>query len=479
MTTASPQPQTTPSFPAPPASLFLVGIGGIGMSGLAQLLRHQGYHVAGSDRDLTSPGREELLRKLSQAGIGLHPQDGTGLRERRPAAVVYSSAVEPGNADLQAAQGLPAFTRAATLAEALNRAGAPQIAVAGSCGKTTVTGWLSSTLRALGQRVLMVCGGIVNEFETAEAIGNFAADSTPQWLVYEVDESDGSLVAFEPDYGVLLNIGTDHFERGQLTELFGRFLARCRDAVVLPGQMRGEFRLPSETRRSFFGQCGAPGSGTDGLQALNYTCSPTGITFDVPPLGRFCARQFGRHSATNATSVLALLQLLPIGGAVDWARALSEFGGIRQRFERLGLTRTAAAVYSDYAHNVEKIHAALQTAQEMTAGRVVAVFQPHGYGPLGFMREPLREMLAAVLRPGDVFIFLPVYYAGGTTSFTPQAQDVADEYRVQSLPVLYAEDRTGAGELIRQSARADDTVIVMGARDPSLPVWARQLAARG
>ncbi|MEI8079111.1 MAG: Mur ligase domain-containing protein, partial [bacterium] len=148
------------TLPPPPGPLFLAGLGGIGMSGLAQLLRWQGYTVAGSDRETTGPGRDELYAKLRSQGITTWPQDGSGVRAVRPALLINSTAIEDGNPDFIAATelGCARDHRARALAAALNRLPGRQIAIAGSAGKTSVTAWLASTLHHLGLPVLSVCG---------------------------------------------------------------------------------------------------------------------------------------------------------------------------------------------------------------------------------------------------------------------------------------------------------------------------------
>ena len=201
------QQNATAALPPPPATVFLVGIGGIGMSGLAQALLAQGYAVAGSDRLLEGPGRTELLDKLRRTGISIFPQNGSGPAAVSPDAVVISAAVEPGNPDLKALPNLPVLHRARALASVVDRGAALQIAVAGSAGKTSVTGWLASALRALGHRVLAVNGGYMIDAQSATCPGNYSTDPNPEIAVIEVDESDRSLVEFTPHVGVLLNVG--------------------------------------------------------------------------------------------------------------------------------------------------------------------------------------------------------------------------------------------------------------------------------
>ncbi|OGV67770.1 MAG: hypothetical protein A3K19_15720 [Lentisphaerae bacterium RIFOXYB12_FULL_65_16] len=477
MVSTTPDTHLPAEFIPPPARVFLVGVAGIGMSGLAQLLLHQGYEVGGSDRELVGPGRDGLLGQLAGLGVRLWPQDGSGVRAMQPHAIVISSAVEKGNPDLDAGGDTPCIPRAQALAAALNRTSAKQIAVAGSCGKTTVTGWTASALRALGCRVQMVCGGMVAEFATATRPGNFFSDPDPEWAVYEVDESDGSLVVFNPDYGAVLNLGTDHHDTAKLLQLFGTFLSRCRSGIVVPADLARQFPPSGTVRASLFSGHPLPDTPPDVLFPEGYQPGPQGIRFRVGAMGEVSTSQFGAHSASNACAVFALLRLLGLASPPrQWPAALRAFRGVSRRFELAGVTARGTPVYDDYAHNVEKIGAALSTARETCRGRVLAVFQPHGFGPLGFMRAPMKSALREALRPTDLLLMLPVYYAGGTTGFSPTSQDVADEYAQAGLPVRYAADRAAAMARLAAEATADDVILIMGARDPSLNAWARDVA---
>ncbi|NLZ62726.1 MAG: hypothetical protein GX902_02860 [Lentisphaerae bacterium] len=453
-------------FLPPPAKVFLLGIGGIGMSALAQLLLRQGYTVAGSDRGLSEPDKQELYDKLRQQGAALFPQDGSGPRAFRPDALVVSAAIEPGNADLAAAPALPIFHRALALSQTLQRLQIPRIAVAGSCGKTTVTGWLTSALRQLSRQVLMVNGGYGLDFEDQTRPGNFFADPEPEFAVFEVDESDRSIREFCPDYALLLNIGNDHYSTAELREVFAAFLARVKKAAVLPAQLAA--LPPPVLNRKYFSETAADVSSA---RPLHYQGTAEGCCFIISGYPPISCRQTGRHSAWNAAAVLQMLSLvLPSHSPAALAEAMCAFAGIRQRFELMSAPGARCPFINDYAHNPEKIAAALAAARERFGSPVLAVFQPHGFGPLGFMRQALAESLRESLQDGDQLLLLPVYYAGGSSSHKPTSQEVAEEYAAQGLPVTYVPDRETAATMIRNS-QTQRCVLVMGARDASLRSW--------
>ena len=168
---------------------------------------------------------------------------------------------------------------------------------------------------------------------------------------------------------------------------------------------------------------------------------------------------------------------------MDALKAVSEFAGVARRFDRMGIMANGAQVIDDYAHNVEKLASCIGAAQELAPeGRVVTVFQPHGFAPLRFMREALANALPSILRPADEFIFLPVYYAGGTASFSPTSAEVAETCR--NAPGIHADairdfaDRGECERHLETAVKRGDVVIVAGARDESLSIWAKSLTKR-
>ena len=461
------------NLPLPPAKIFCIGIGGIGVSGLAQLLVHQGYSVAGSDRGLNDHGKEHLYDGLRAQGIRLYPQDGSGPKAEQPDALVISTAVEADNADLKALPNCPVIHRATALAQALDRIDAPQIAVAGSCGKTSVTGWITAALKALGKRVLMVTGGYSLNAERPGFPGNFYADDKPEYIVVEVDESDRSLSAFHPHIGVLLNVGNDHYGQEELMAVFRNFLGQCSQGAVVLNELKDLANLCPGTI-SCFG--GVYFNDTDCIAPFNFEMTLDGIVFDTKEFGHIVTTQDGFHSAINACAVLAVIKQLNLGlPAEQIAAAIASFKGIRQRFEIMGKNSAGITVVNDFAHNPEKIAAAVSAAHDRFGSPLTATFQPHGFTPLRFMRVALVESLEKCLAKDDLLIMLPVFYAGGTTKFSPTSDEVAAELRAHGLNVIAA-DRDKANEII--ASRKSSCILIMGARDASLRTWAAELAAK-
>ena len=450
-------------FLAPSARLFFVGIGGIGMSGLAQFLRWQGYEVAGSDRGLEEPARAQLYEQLRAQGIPLYPQDGSGPRDFHPDGFVVSTAIESDNADLAAAPQVPIFHRAFMLARACEQQGAILIGVAGSCGKTSVTGWIASALKTLGHRIVMIDGGYTQDFESKDYPGNFFAEPSPEFIIAEIDESDKSIREFSPDYAVVLNVGHDHYGMEELREVFRAFLSRAKRGAVYPAVE--PTLAPSGISATAFHE-----------EAPGYTVDEHGIHFDVAPGVMVHSLQAGQHSAWNGQAVFALLrQAMPNVSSAELATAMGAFRGVRQRFEVMSSPGAAIPVINDFAHNPEKLTAAISAARERYGSPLAMVWQPHGFKALGDQREALLEALKKVLRPEDHFLMLPVYYAGGTTSGKPTSDEVCGEYSAAGLPVRAVASREEVEANFRAFTEAK-AWLVLGARDASLRPWSKALA---
>ena len=480
--------KSTPGAPGKlPKSIHFVGIGGIGMSGLAQMFRDLGCTVTGSDRALGHPENERIFTALRKCGAKLFPQDGSVYADGyAPDAIVYSTAIEEDNPDFQCA---PPGTRRLHRSEALSLGiGALHarftIAVTGTCGKTTVSAWLADALDRLGGDPGMLSGGYVKRFRENGAAGNYR-DGIGRDFVIEADESDKSLLNYVPDTALILNIGTDHYSREELAEVFLAFASSARSCVVMElaaFQEIGPERFPAGKMILLFsGAPDAPVScaGRPVLKLDSYRVDDGCAWCAFNSLPEIRLPMPGRHNAVNALAVHTVLTSRGYD-AMDALKAVSEFSGVARRFDRAGIMANGAQVIDDYAHNVEKLVSCIGAAQELAPeGRVVTVFQPHGFAPLRFMRNALAEALPSILRPADEFIFLPVYYAGGTASFSPTSVEVAVTCRTaagaRASSILVFDDRQECERHLKDTVKRGDVVIVAGARDESLSIWAKSL----
>ncbi len=436
--------------------VHLIGVGGVGMSALAEVLVHGGVGVTGSDRSFDCAPGLPTWAVLQSAGIRLVPQDGSGVVPGLD-AVVYSTAVEADNPDLKAAasRGIPCRHRSEILAE--RTASSRCLAVAGTSGKTTVTGMLGWMLEYAGLDPWVINGGSVRDWRSPSRTGHTRKGGSDLWIL-EADESDRSLLRLSPEWAVLTTVSADHFPEEETRNLFRSFLARVRSGIVAPRAVReelgGAYPWVVADSHGF-----SPRLGVDGCR-FRYA----GLSWTVPLPGA--------HNAWNARLAAAACRLL--GCDMRKARdALARFGGIHRRLETVSVG--PVRILDDYAHNPEKIRAAW-TAAAAYGGRLTAVWRPHGYGPLRNMRAALHAVFCDLCRPPHRLYLLPVYYAGGTAQPGTTSADLAEDLARCRVPVEAIEGYDELRTAIRAHARPGDTVLLMGARDPELPRFARSLA---
>ena len=481
--------------PRLPASAHFIGIGGIGMSSIAAAFAWMGVRVSGSDRKLdgeNESGGDKILDALRRLGIRLFPQDGSFAKFHEPEILVRSSAIEPGNPDAEAAEKVPAIHRS----EALNAFLAANqdktsIAVCGTSGKTTTTAWLAETLHMMGEDPVVIGGGIALRFENSRgSTGNFKPGKG-KFIVFEADESDKSLAAYAPNAAVLLNMGSDHHPLPELAEIFSRFLNTAETRVIQANAAAELANLNHPSNPNIVFHDGPPPEtqrppypdqacwNVEKYVAGNTLLRRTSTDSEKTELFHITSPVPGRHSASNAMAVMATIDALGLDLQAA-ARNIPLFKGVWRRFNRLGTSPSGAAVIDDYAHNPEKIAACLNAARETIPAnsKIIAIFQPHGFKPLAFMKNTLLEALEATLRPNDAFAFLPVHYAGGSAAFTPTSKEVVEEFSAKGRGQYLALDsREEAKLFVEKTAARDDAVLVMGARDDSLANLAETFVA--
>jgi UDP-N-acetylmuramate-alanine ligase len=422
--------------------VHFVGAAGFGVSALAQFHVMGGGSATGSDRTFDAGGASELRAKLESLGIRIFRQDGSAL-DGTHAYAVASTAIEEGNKDLERvrALGLTLLHRADALARHV--AEHKSIAVAGTSGKSTVVAMIFEILEAAGLSPSVITGGALRSLVRRGFVGN-AFRGASDLLVVESDESDGTLVRYRPWLGIHLNISKDHKELADLERLFAEFRrnsANWLDAGALRAQ--GVEPGPDGSRFSVDGQ---------------------DFSLPVP----------GLHNVENALAAVAACRKAGVSLA-DCAKALAAFQGVSRRFERVGSSR-GVEVVDDFAHNPVKVTAALAAAH-LRAPRVLAVFQFHGFAPARFMRAEFLDAFASSLGPDDVLWLPEIFYAGGTAAKDISAADYARELKSRGKDVRFFSDRSAIPADAAREARPGDLVLLMGARDPSLPRFAGDLLA--
>lgn len=439
------------------------GLGGSGMSAIAQFQAMTGGRVSGSDRAFDHGERGALRAEFEALGIGVFPQDGTGL-DKNCAALVVSTAVEAEVPDVVAAKakGIPIVHRSEMLAYLVARH--RTIAVTGTSGKSTVTGMIFEILRGSDHDPSVITGGDLPALQAEGLIGNARA-GTSDLLVVEADESDGSLVRYEPAIGVILNLQRDHKEMAEVAAMLATLRARTHERLVVGedgnldpfagGALRFGFSARADVR------------GVDvvlGAQSSRFRVESA--AFELPVAGT--------HNVMNALAAIAACRAIDVP-LLEMVEPLSRFSGISRRFETIGHA-SGIEVVDDFAHNADKIAAAIRTAK-LRGKRVLAIYQPHGYGPTRFLRQDFVRTFANELSATDRLWMLEVFYAGGTAIRDFSAADIVDEIKALGTCATFARSRDWLIERIATDARDGDVVLVMGARDPSLSAFAKDILA--
>jgi UDP-N-acetylmuramate--alanine ligase len=458
------------------ASYFFCGIGGSGMLPLALIVQAQGARIEGSDRALDQGRTPEKFDWLRAHGVTLHPQDGSGVT-RPDQIVVATGAVEETVPDIGAARrvGAAIKTRPELLSELFNAA-PTSIGVAGTSGKSTITGMIAWILHQTGRDPTVMNGAVMKNFADADHPFASALIGGSDLFVSEVDESDGSIARYVPTVAVVSNISLDHKSMEELRDLFGGFVQRAATAVLNldnPETAALAQELPPGKAITF-----ALGEEAADLSAHDLQPQPTGMRFRlIEGWSEFDVRLNvpGAHNVANALAALGAVKALGVSTA-EAVKALESFAGIRRRMEVVG-TVNAVTVIDDFAHNPDKIAATLKTLHAFD-GRLLILFQPHGFGPLKLMRREFIDGFVGLMREDDVLLMPePVYY-GGTTDRSVGSEAIAEGVREAGRQAEALPDRAACGDRIVEMARPGDRILVMGARDDTLSSFAADLLER-
>lgn len=469
-----------------PKSYFFCGIGGSGMLPLAMILKGQGAEVSGSDRSYDQGRTPEKFEFLKGQGFNLHPQNGSGLTSSDQ-ILVASAAIEETVPDVAAALklGCKRMSRAELLSELFN-ASPKSIGVAGTSGKSTTTGMIGWVLHDLGYKPTIMNGAVMKNFVTPDALFASAVVGDGGIFVSEVDESDGSIARYNPTVALINNIALDHKTMDELRVLFEGF-ARRSDVAVLNDENDETRRLSdillghgeeAEHASVSFSLDHAMSEFT----ASNIEPGPTSISFRAwnSEEGRQAAsitlQMPGVHNVYNALACLGAVTRL--GVPFEKAcKSLERFTGIKRRFDIVGTTPSGITVIDDFGHNPDKIAATLRTLHDFE-GRLLVMFQPHGFGPLKKMLKEFTACFADGLGKDDVLIMPQPAYFGGTVDRSVTSTELAAAIRESGKQAEVFEERAECGDRLVELARPGDRIIIMGARDDTLSEFAADVLKR-
>lgn len=459
--------------------LFFCGIGGSGMLPLAQIAQGLGHPVAGSDRSRDQGRSRAKFAWLEANGFALFPQDGSGVTSRDQ-VLIASAAIEDSVPEVARARalGCDRLSRAELLSRLFNAADV-SIAIGGTSGKSTVTGMIAWILAEAGRDPTVMNGAVMKNFVSPANPYASARIGSRELFVSEVDESDGSIALYRPTVGVLLNVSLDHKSIDELRVLFGDYAAAAGTAVVNLDSTEAGHLVPR-----------AEATVTFGLTARNADITVEQDSIDQSELGIQAAvidnrrREVfplilpmpGLHNLSNALAAIATASAAGIAVA-DATSALRSFAGLARRFDVIGTSPQGITVIDDFGHNPEKCAATLRTLKA-TPGRVIAFFQPHGYGPLRQMGTELAQTFARELGADDLTIMCDPVYLGGTVDRSEGSERIVSLIEAAGGRAEHIAAREACGERIVTLARPGDRIVVMGARDDTLTEFAQSILAR-
>lgn len=443
-------------------NVFFIGVAGVGMSAIAQYLAGIDKTVSGSDRYFKDGEYNETKEKLEAEGIRCFLQNGDGITAETD-LVVVSTAIEDTVFEVQKAKQLniPILKRSEVLA--LIAKSKRTIAVGGTSGKSTTSAMLFDILEHAGLQPSIISGaGLVSIIKQGK-IGN-AKVGKGEWLVIEADESDGSIVQYHPEIGLLLNVDKDHQEIDELMSIFTTFKNNSDKFIV--NQSNALAKQLSQNIKNDFASGENSGAG---YIAKDFKQEGFCISFKIQD-SSFKINSIGKHNMENALAAVAVANQTGVD-LQTCASSLKDYEGIYRRNQVLG-NKNGVWVIDDYAHNPVKCASAIAACQPV-ADKVIAWFQPHGYGPTRFLRNDFVKEIAAVLRPQDEIWMSEIFYAGGTAVKDISANDLIQDIKALGKNAFFVENRNQFVETVRPHLSGNSVLLLMGARDPSLEYFSK------
>ncbi len=445
-----------------------IGIGGIGMSGIAEILLNLGMKVSGSDLK-----RSAVTDRLAALGATIY-EGHSAANVAGATVVVTSSAVNAKNPEVLEAHArrIPVIHRGEMLAELMRiKYG---IAIAGMHGKTTTTSMVAAVLSAGGLDPTVVVGGRV------DALGSNARLGASQYLVAEADESDRSFLKLSPILAVVTNLDREHMDcyhdMADVERAFIEFIDRvpfygavtaCIDNALLKGILPRVRRrvftygvaAEADFRLEILNSAQAPGSGAELGAGQGSSFSRFQVHTAAGPLGPFELHVPGRHNVLNATAAVAIARQLEVPPE-KIAEGLKNFRGVDRRFQQCGQAR-GVTVVDDYGHHPTEIRATLEAARASTGGKVHVIFQPHRYS----RTADLLEQFGGAFSDADTVIVLPIYAASEEPIAGVTAERLAE--RIQGPRVVFAPDFAAAMHAVAATAHEGDLILTLGAGNVS------------
>ncbi len=435
------------------------GISGSGMSPLAQILKLSGYEVQGSDRNFDLGCDLDNKQALETLGIKIYPQDGSSITSDLD-FLCASTAVESSILDIKVAKekNISIKTRPELLSEIFHsyKYG---IAIGGTSGKTTTAAMVGYILDKAGKKPCLINGGLLKNYENNNGIPNIIYNKGDICVV-EADESNGSIDLYNPYISLVNNISHDHKSIEELVSLFQNLSLRTKHALVVNEDYEACHTLKHPHKITFSLKNPQADFYAEKIMPLAHGTEYilNGKTFKLKLIGHF--------NVANALAAIATCSALDVD-KFEAAQLLEEFCGTKRRLDVIG-KKNNITVIDDFAHNPDKITASISALRQYD-GRLLVMFQPHGFAPMRSMGKEIVDSFLKNLNADDILIMPEIFFVGGTVTKDISSADLINFAHKQGAQNAYfVKDKTEAMEMILKNARSGDRIIIMGARDNSL-----------
>ena len=436
-------------------------ISGSGMSALAQVLKFKGFEVLGTDRSFDQNKDKKNKQALLDINIKLFPQNGSMVDENIE-TLYASTAVEDTIPDIKRAKELniPIKHRSDLLSEIFSSHNF-NIAVGGTSGKSTVTAMIGYILDKSNKSPLVINGALLKNYENQKGIPNVILNNG-DYCVIEADESDGSIEKYTPYISVVNNVSLDHKSIDELKVLFGDFAKKAKQGAVINKDCPNSKELQNiHPNTKTFSITDSSAS----FYASNIISIPDGTLYTYDNK-QYKLNIIGKFNVLNAMCAVACCSLLGID-AHSSCEILSSFLGTKRRLEVLGKTSSNITVIDDFAHNPDKINAST-SALKNYEGRLLIMFQPHGFSPMRLMGKDIIDSFVRNLSYDDVLLVPEIFFAGGSVKRDISSLDLTNYGNEKVINAIYFNNRDEIKEYILKIAKPNDRIVLMGARDNSI-----------
>ncbi|MBP5697931.1 MAG: UDP-N-acetylmuramate--alanine ligase [Alphaproteobacteria bacterium] len=442
------------------AKIGFCAVGGSGMSALAQVLKYKKNDIYGSDRSFDQNREQKNKQALEKIGIKIYPQDGSML-DKDFVALYASTAVEDTVPDIKRAKelGIPVKHRSDLLSE-IFASYKYNIAIGGTSGKSTITAMIGYILDKSEKKPLVINGALLKNYENQPGIPNVILNDG-EYCVIEADESDGSIEKYTPYISVVNNITLDHKPIEELQKLFSDFILKAKGGAIVNKDCPNSKPLLHlhPTTTTF----GIKNNKAD-FFAEDITAIPTGTRYTFRNK-QYTLKLIGAFNVANAMCAVACCSLLGI--EPDKACSILEgFLGTKRRLEVLGQTNNITVI-DDFAHNPDKV-AGSMSALKSYKGRVITMFQPHGFTPMRLMGKEIMDAFIEHMSPQDILLLPEIFFAGGTVKRDISSKDLVNYAKRHNIDARYFETREELTNHILEIAQPQDRIVLMGARDNSI-----------